>query len=96
MFEIKAKVLWKTSHSFFLCTFRAVQFAIYKICNIVIITYALERCSDMHDAPLCSIKTTQKKARAVDPHSLNPDPDPDTDPTFQVNPDPDPIRIQGF
>jgi hypothetical protein len=30
--------------------------------------------------------------RAVDPDSLNPDPDP----AFQVNPDLDPIRIQGF
>jgi hypothetical protein len=32
--------------------------------------------------------------RAVNPDSLNPDPDTDLDPAFRVNPDP--IQIQGF
>jgi hypothetical protein len=41
-------------------------------------------------------------SRAVDPNSLNLDPNTDPDPEFQVNQDadadtdPDPIRIQGF
>jgi hypothetical protein len=35
-------------------------------------------------------------SRAVDPVSLNPDPDTDPDAAFQLNPDPDAIRIQGF
>ncbi len=33
-------------------------------------------------------------SRAVDPDSVNPDPDTDPDSAFQVNPDP--VRIQGF
>jgi hypothetical protein len=38
------------------------------------------------------------RTRAVDPHSLNmdPDTDPDPDPAFQVISDPDPIWILGF
>ncbi len=35
-------------------------------------------------------------SRAVDPNSLNPDPNTDPDPAFQENPDPDPIGIKAF